>query len=193
MNIEKWEIPNILSVLRIPMAIACTYFAYQNTHSSLSISLVIFILAAFTDYIDGYLARKWNIVSNFGKIVDPIADKILILGLFLAFSLNDIFPLYITIIIALRELGLTIIRLMLLPKKVVLYSQYSGKIKTFSQVLFLVILYCILIFKNQLTSFVSEGFLNIVIYILLTWIVFITLYSGYEFFAANKSSVKKLV
>jgi CDP-diacylglycerol--glycerol-3-phosphate 3-phosphatidyltransferase len=192
MNIEKWEIPNILSVIRIPMALACTYYAFLNTRESLIISFVIFFIAAFTDYIDGYLARKWNIVSDFGKIVDPIADKILILGLFLAFSLNAIFPLYVTIIIAVREIGLTIIRLLLLPKKVVLYSRYSGKIKTFSQVMFLVILYCLLIFTKQFEGVVSFEYIQLIIYGLLIWIIFITLYSGYEFFVANRTSVKKL-
>jgi len=150
------------------------------------------MLASGTDFLDGYLARRWKKESNFGKIIDPIADKVLILGALFVFTWHGIIPLILTLIIAIREILLTVIRLMLLSKKVVLASIQSGKIKTFSQVGVLLFIYVVLIFKFQLTKIISFNFITNIVLLLILWIVFITLYSGYEFFIRNKKAISKL-
>lgn len=188
----KRQIPNILTLLRIPMAILCAYFAFSLNSLSLSFSLGLFMLASFTDYLDGYLARKWNIVSHFGKIFDPIADKFLILSILFVFAYNDIIPLFLVIIIAFREIALTVIRLLLLSKKVVLASRYSGKVKTFSQVTFLVIVYLLLIFKTSLSYYISPSVVYYLILALTFYIVGITVYSGYEFITHNRKAISKI-
>ncbi|HRX29751.1 MAG TPA: CDP-diacylglycerol--glycerol-3-phosphate 3-phosphatidyltransferase [Saprospiraceae bacterium] len=189
MAFKKYNIPNIISVARVPMAIACSYLAFQNTFESLVWSFLLFLLASITDYIDGYLARKWNIVSNFGKIMDPIADKILILGVLLAFYVNGLIPIYIFIILSLREIGLTVIRLILVSKKVILQSEYSGKVKTFSQIIYIIVIYVISITSHYYNYDINEDIVKWINYVLLAWIVFITLYSGYEFIKNNKKAI----
>ena len=186
------QIPNILTVLRIPLALLCAYFAIFSTQASMALSLTLFLAAAATDFLDGYLARKWNIVTNFGKIIDPIADKVLILGVLIVFTYKGLVPIIMTIIIAFREIGLTAIRLLLLPKKVVLASRYSGKIKTFSQVGVIVLIYLMLIFKTPLTNMFTLGVFSNIILLLMIWIFVITIYSGIEFLFFNQKALEKL-
>ena len=92
MTETKKRLPNILTVLRILLAIGCTYFAVKGDQYSLTISLIIFLVASFTDFLDGYLARLWKTESNFGRITDPIADKLLILGVLFSFAMQDVVP-----------------------------------------------------------------------------------------------------
>lgn len=184
----KNYIPNILTLLRFPMAFFCAFFAINLEVKSLTVSLVLFALASITDFLDGYLARKWNLISNFGKIADPIADKALTLGVMLAFAIAGIFPYWALIIIAFREISITIVRLMLLPKKVVLAAIYSGKLKTVSQIAVLILIYLLMIFKASLPSVL----LRITLATIVTWTVIITVYSGYEFYSKNIDNLKKL-
>lgn len=185
----KKQIPNILTMLRFPMAFFCAYYAISLETKALIISLVLFAVASITDFLDGYLARKWELVSNFGKIADPIADKALTLGVMLAFSIAGIFPYWALIVIALREISITIVRLMLLPKKVVLAAVYSGKLKTVSQIAVLIIIYLLMLFKGQLPT----ALLRISLSVIVTWTVIITVYSGYEFYSKNMNNLKKLI
>ena len=150
------------------------------------------MLAAATDFLDGYLARKWNIISSFGKIVDPIADKILILGILFIFSYKGVVPMVLAIIIAFREILLTVIRLLLLSKKIVIASIQSGKFKTFSQVMSLVIIYVMLIFRVPIKEMIGASGFNMIILGLIIWVTSITLYSGYEFFVQNTKAIKQL-
>lgn len=193
MSETKKSIPNILTVLRIILAIICTYFAFQGDKTSLTISLIIFIVASITDFFDGYLARKWKTESNFGKITDPIADKVLILGVLFSFTMQDVVPLLFTMIIAFREILLTIIRLVLAPKKVVIASVSSGKLKTGTQITALILIYLFMIFIKPLQAFFGIHTIQWTIYGLLLFVVAITVYSGIEFFVLNKRAIKKLM
>lgn len=188
----KRQLPNFLTLIRIPLAMLCAYFAMSHKPISLTISLSLFLLASATDYLDGHLARKWKTVSTFGKIGDPIADKILNLGILFVFTYNGIIPIVLTLIIAFREVSLTIIRLLLLPKKVVLAARTSGKIKTFSQFVVLVLIYLILIFMGSLQGIVDANVLKDAIFVLIIWIMAITVYSGAEFVFYNQKAIRKL-
>ena len=189
----KKFIPNLLSILRLPLAILCCYFAYDFDPVSLSISLGLFIIASATDYFDGYLARRWKFVSNFGKFIDPLADKVLILGVLLIFTIKGVVPVVLTAIIAFREILLNLLRFLLLSKNIVLVSRYSGKIKTFSQVVTLVMIYLILIFMTPLQEIIDISHLKLIILLLIIWIASITVYSGIEFLISNKKALKHLV
>ncbi len=173
------------------MAFLCGYFAITLKPVPLTISLVLFLLASLTDYLDGYLARRWKIVSTFGKIIDPIADKVLIIGVFLVFTYNGLIPFILTALIVFREIFLTVIRLLLLPKKVVLAARFSGKVKTFTQFVVLVLIYLILIVWHPLQG-AYEDIIRSIIIILAGWTMLITLYSGYEFLMANRKAIEKI-
>lgn len=188
----KRQIPNILSILRIFLAFFCFYMALSSTPFALSISLGIFVIAAMTDYLDGYLARKWNLISSFGKIVDPLADKILILGILFIFSYKGVVPLILASIIAFREILLTVIRLLLLSKKIVIASIQSGKFKTMSQVMVVIAIYLILIFMGSIKEYISPSVIKTIILAMILWVTTITLYSGYEFFQHNTKAIRQL-
>lgn len=188
----KRQLPNFLTIIRIPMAILCGYFAVSMQPIPLSISLGLFLLASATDFLDGYLARKWGSVSKFGKIFDPIADKILIIGVFLVFTYHGIIPIILTALIVLREVLLTVIRLILLSRRVVLAARFSGKLKTFTQTIVLIIIYLLLIFFNPIDNSFYEPFIQNTIFLLILGTLSITLYSAYEFIHFNRKSIEKI-
>ncbi|WP_288767330.1 CDP-diacylglycerol--glycerol-3-phosphate 3-phosphatidyltransferase [uncultured Varibaculum sp.] len=138
---EKWRkiIPNLLTVVRIilvPVFIALMIVQFmQGTVTLLIIALVVFCLAAYTDHLDGKLARRWQVVSDFGKLVDPIADKALMISAFVLLSLFQNLWWWFTAVVILREVAVTLLRMYLLRSGVVLPASKGGKIKTSLQIL----------------------------------------------------------
>jgi len=102
-------------------------------------AILVFILASLTDYYDGSLARKKNLITNFGKLMDPIADKVLALAAFLAFVELKLMPAWMMMIILSRELLITGIRLLASTSGVILAAAREGKHKTVSQILAIVV------------------------------------------------------
>ncbi|WP_215522894.1 CDP-diacylglycerol--glycerol-3-phosphate 3-phosphatidyltransferase [Varibaculum prostatecancerukia] len=138
---ETWrkKIPNLLTVLRIilvPVFIALMIAQFlQGTVTLLIIALVVFCVAAYTDHLDGKLARRWGVVSDFGKLVDPIADKALMISAFVLLSLFQNLWWWFTAVVILREVAVTLLRMYLLRSGVVLPASKGGKIKTSLQIL----------------------------------------------------------
>lgn len=155
--------------------------------------MLFFMAASFTDYLDGYYARRWNYVSTFGKFTDPVADKLLILGVLLVFAFKGVIPMFLAWIIVARELIVTIIRMMLMFKKVVTSSRYSGKIKTFSQVIVLWLIYNFLIYRKLLENHIDPIWINRIIAMMCVYIVIITIYSGIEVLWLDRKKVKDLI
>ena len=93
-------------------------------------ALVVFAIASFTDFLDGYLARKYNLVSSFGKIMDPLADKLLAFSALLAFIQLDVVSMWAPIIIIAREFFVTSLRVVAVSKGQVIAASWWGKIKT---------------------------------------------------------------
>jgi CDP-diacylglycerol--glycerol-3-phosphate 3-phosphatidyltransferase len=180
---SNWNVPNALTTLRIVMV---PFFAWallvDGGESVLwrCVAWAIFAVAMITDKIDGDLARKHNLVTNFGKIADPIADKALTGMAFIGLSIIGEIWWWVTIIVLVREWSVTLMRLSV-AKHVVLAANQSGKLKTMLQALALGLL--ILPLREV------EGAL-VVPCLVLWWIavvllaaaVVMTMYSGYEFF-----------
>lgn len=166
---RKENIPNLLTLLRIIMIpIFILILSLPNRSDLHWIAAIIFAVASFTDYLDGYLARKWQVVSNFGKFADPMADKLLVMSAFILLVGLGFVPAWIAVIIVCRELAVTGLRLLLVEQGgTVLAAAMPGKIKTFSQ-MFAIIFY---LFHFTLLA-------DITLYIAL----FFTLYSGYDYF-----------
>ncbi|MGI6324661.1 MAG: CDP-alcohol phosphatidyltransferase family protein [Bacilli bacterium] len=120
----KKNIPNIITTLRLILAF-CIPFIYINGYTILAI--IIFIIAAFSDGIDGYLARKWNVVSSYGKTIDPLADKLLSIGLLILLA-NKTRPLLFVPLI--MEGFITIIGLMTYKSSKQIDIEEVGKVKT---------------------------------------------------------------
>ena len=116
------------------------------------ISLVIFVAASVTDWFDGKIARKYNLVTNFGKFMDPLADKLLVCSAMICFIELDKLPAWIVIIIIGREFIISGFRLIAAENGIVIAANYWGKFKTVSQMIMIILIILDLDFLNILTQ-----------------------------------------
>jgi CDP-diacylglycerol---glycerol-3-phosphate 3-phosphatidyltransferase len=134
---SNWNLPNLLTTLRIALVPVYGWFLLGHDHDSVlwrSLAWVVFAVAMITDKIDGDLARARGLVTDFGKIADPIADKALTGMAFIALSITGDIWWWVTIVVLLREWSVTVLRLSV-AKDVVIAASQSGKIKTTLQAL----------------------------------------------------------
>ncbi len=127
------NLPNALTVLRLVLVPVFIVLGLQQSWSALWAAFVVFAVAAVTDRFDGELARSWGQITDFGRIADPIADKALTLCGFGLLSYQGYLPWWLTILIAVRELGITAMRAFFLRRGVVVSANQAGKLKTFMQ------------------------------------------------------------
>ena len=127
------NLPNQLTVSRIILTFIFVYYISRTGLEPMIIAAVIFTLAAITDYYDGYVAKRFNLISDFGKLMDPIADKFLVLAAFVAFVRMQIVDDWMVVVILGREIIITGLRVYALTKGKVLAAERGGKHKTVSQ------------------------------------------------------------
>jgi len=183
------NLPNILTISRLFFAVVLIVLLEQKSLLGNILSAIVFTIASLTDFYDGYLAKKKGLVSNFGKIMDPIADKVLLLSTFGVFAHLGLIAWWMFIIIALREVMVTASRLWAMRQGQVLAAERAGKIKTVVQIiavsailLFLVAReseYCSYWFYNVQSIWlnINEG--------LMILVVVLTVYSGVTYFQSN--------
>lgn len=142
---SNWNIPNALTALRIVMVPLFVWALWAGgPHGEANLSLrwwaaAVFVLAMMTDWLDGYLARKNNLITSFGKIADPIADKLLTGAAFVVLSMLGELWWWVTIVILVREWGITVMRLLIIKYGVMAASK-GGKLKTVLQTVALVLM-----------------------------------------------------
>lgn len=125
---KKENIPNILTIIRF-ILIPFIYVSVISRH--FLIAIIIFTISALTDILDGYIARKFNFITDIGKLIDPLADKLTQVSLLLSLAILDILPWWIFAIVFIKELVLVISASVLYSKKdVVVYSKWYGKLAT---------------------------------------------------------------
>lgn len=134
-----WNVANALTVLRLFLVPFFIWALLEYTDNRRWIAFIIFAIASLTDKIDGTLARKYNLITDFGKLADGIADKALILSGLILFSWHGTIFWWVTIIFIVRELAITLMR-MVVVKKQVIAAGMTGKLKMVAQVAFMGIL-----------------------------------------------------
>ena len=188
------NLPNKLTILRIIMIpIFVLVFYLKEIPYNYVISAVIFTLAALTDFLDGYIARKYNLVTNLGKFLDPIADKVLVSTALIIMLLprvgeNQIVPYYGAIAVAIilaRELIVSGFRIVAASNGKVLAADKSGKIKTFVQDICIVVL---LVGADLMPNLYSV--MNIIGLSILALATLLTIISGIECVAKNLEVLK---
>ena len=188
------NLPNKLTILRlimIPLFVAVFYLTIIPYNYV--ISAVIFVLAALTDFLDGYIARKYNLVTNLGKFLDPIADKVLVSTALIVMLLplpneSSILPFYGAIAVAIilaRELIVSGFRIVAASNGKVLAADKSGKVKTFTQDVAVVVL----LFGADLMPGLYSV-INIVGLVFLGLATLLTIYSGIECIVKNVDVLK---
>jgi CDP-diacylglycerol--glycerol-3-phosphate 3-phosphatidyltransferase len=132
------NLPNKLTLSRFGLTVAFLAVFFAKFHFANTISLLLFSAAGLTDYFDGKIARRDKLITNFGILMDPLADKILTCSAFIAFVDRDLMPAWMVVIIVARELAITGLRLLAASKQVVLAAEGYGKHKTISQIVTIV-------------------------------------------------------
>ena len=172
----------VLRVILIPLFV----IAFLAGGISSWIALAIFVLASVTDFLDGYIARKKNLVTDFGKLMDPLADKILVMSAFICFTYVGIFHPAVTIIVMSREFLVTGIRMIASAKGKIIAADILGKLKTISQDVTAILV----LFKCCLGT--EVGFVGAITYCV-TWImVILTICSGINYCFKNKEIFEKM-
>lgn len=192
-------LPNQLTVLRIILTPVFVYLFLMDDPVLKQISLVVFIIAAITDWYDGWLARKFNYITAWGKFLDPLADKILTSAAFFAFVYLGVLSLWMVIVIVVRDFLVTFLRMYADKKKKSFATSRLAKWKTFFQMAFLY--YLLAAFILQTVNWIYEG--NEEIFSSLTnldfiyWTMFgitlITVYSGLQYIYRNRKLIISLI
>ncbi|MDD3409228.1 MAG: CDP-diacylglycerol--glycerol-3-phosphate 3-phosphatidyltransferase [Eubacteriales bacterium] len=173
--------PNRLTLVRIALIpLLIVLMQFENTACRL-LALLVFLAAAATDWLDGWMARKYHIVTNFGKFLDPVADKLLVLSTMIALAGLGRFPAWACIVVLFRELSVDGLRLVAAEQGRVIAAGKLGKIKTTVQMITLIVYLC----ENWLIGVYPMDQV-------LLWItVGMTLWSGVDYFLRNRDVLKE--
>lgn len=162
----------LIRIFLIPVFMLFMYLSGGTSGLWMWLALGVFILASLTDYVDGAIARKYNQVSDFGKFLDPLADKLLVIAAMCMFCEWGSFPAWALMIVLAREFAVTGLRLIAVGKGTVIAAGQSGKVKTASTMIGL----CVMMAFPELV---------IVRWVVIVVIAVTTLYSGVEYFVQN--------
>ena len=162
----------LVRVFMIPLVMIAMYLSKGVSGLWMWISLGLFVIASVTDFIDGQIARKCNQVSDFGKFLDPLADKLLTIAVMTVFCEWGRFPAWALMIVLTREFAVTGLRLVAVGKGTVIAAGWSGKVKTASTMIGLC---AVLVFPQNAT----------LLWVVTAVIVVTTVYSGVEYFIKN--------
>jgi CDP-diacylglycerol--glycerol-3-phosphate 3-phosphatidyltransferase len=167
-------------------------FLYTHGIAAKVLALVTFLAASLTDALDGYLAKKNHEITDFGRLMDPIADKILVLAALLAFVEKGVIPAWMVVIIIFREVAVTGLRFLALTKGKVLPADSGGKQKTVWQLIAIVAILVFLIFteggadKFAFWTGAVETLYKNSIFAIMILVVMLTLVSGMRYFMKNR-------
>ncbi|MCR4925597.1 MAG: CDP-diacylglycerol--glycerol-3-phosphate 3-phosphatidyltransferase [Clostridiales bacterium] len=150
--------PNKLTLLRMFMSPIFLAVLIANFSHNFLAALIVFALAAITDFIDGHLARKNNQITNFGKLLDPVADKMLTTAAFLAFMQMGLCNIWIIMVILTREFLILSLRLIASSQGIIVPANIWGKIKTVSQMVSIILVLLLCELSNYISTIVIDGF-----------------------------------
>jgi len=186
------NIANKLTISRIVLTFVFMFFLFSKGLTFKILALAAFVAASATDFLDGWLAKRRNEVSDFGKLMDPIADKVLTLSAFLAFVEMKLIPAWIVVIIVFREFVITGLRLIAFAKGEVIEAEMAGKHKTVSQMVSIYVILFFIIFKESSISVFGfwneslEYILRQIIFYMMVLTTMLTVVSGVSCLAKNK-------
>ena len=188
------NLPNVLTLSRIFLTFIFIFLIFKSTLISIILAAVIFTIATLTDYYDGALAKKYKVTSNFGKIMDPIADKFLILAAFFVFAKMNFFSSWIFLLILFREFFITGLRFIAMSKGKILAAEKAGKIKTVAQFTAISVILLFMLFSKTHFSYswtsdtyiIWDWFLNVMMVV----VILLTYYSGISYYWHNREAFR---
>ncbi|HEX9614175.1 MAG TPA: CDP-diacylglycerol--glycerol-3-phosphate 3-phosphatidyltransferase [Bacteroidota bacterium] len=190
--------PNQLTLLRILLTPVFIAFLFSPSEVLRQLSLLVFVIALFTDWYDGWVARRWGYITRWGAFLDPLADKIVTSAALIAFVVLDLAPAWPVWLIVIRDIAITLLRS---------FSEYKGKpfdttrlakTKTFFQ--FVVIYYVLLLYVAGSTPYFREHYGNAIdmllgttlVYVLIVLTAVITIWTGVSYIVGNWNTIRSL-
>mgnify|MGYP000018230705 FL=1 len=174
-------------VLLIPVFLVCMYVS-ESVDWMCYIALAVFAIASLTDFVDGEVARRCNQVSNLGKFLDPLADKVLVIAAMAMLCELGQFPAWALMIVLTREFAVSGLRMIAATKGTVIAAGWSGKVKTATTMVCLCL--ALLLRGVFFTELLGEGASMVVEWVNVALISGTTLYSGVEYFVKNAAALK---
>ena len=190
------KLPNILSGIRMVLAPVFLVLWFQDDFLFKGIGLAVYIVAAVTDYYDGYFARKYEVYTDFGAFLDPLADKFLTFSGFivLPFIALDQFPWWAIALIIIRDTVITVLRVYMKRRKTTMVTRFTAKIKTTIQMIFLYLGLVVGLFQG--VQFFAGDWVawilntDIMLYLMI-FVTSVTVYSGLEYLYVNRMLIMK--
>ena len=176
-----FNLPNVLTCLRIllvPILVAVLLTKFEGKEL---VGLGVFLIAALTDFLDGFIARRWGLVTPLGKLLDPAADKILTSAVFISLVELGRAPAWIVVVIVAREFAISTLRSVAATDNVVIAAAWSGKLKTVTQLVAI----ALLIIQQQLGELAYLGQVALIVALILT------IYSGVDYSLRYAKVVRK--
>lgn len=173
---------NLANKITITRFLLVPVYMYLMLYTKLlNIAFLIFLLASATDYLDGYIARKYNMITSLGKLIDPLADKFLVIAAFIIFAteFKYIDPITLSICVF-REITISVFRAVAASKNIVIAAGFLGKLKTVLQIFSILLIHLYISFK------ISFIYVNIAVFIM----TIITLLSLFDYIFKNKDVLK---
>lgn len=186
------QLANALSALRIFLTPFFIWFMFDGPEA-LIISVIIFTLAALTDSCDGYIARRFKTVSEFGIFLDPIADKILMFGVFGSFFVLGFVPLWFLVVLIVRDVVITLLRTIMKSTGASLVTSSLGKIKTFTQVITIYGLFTLLFIQKFPSLYYLHDSISLCVSILLYAVAVMTIYSAADYVIKNWQRIVRIL
>jgi len=191
-------LPNQLTILRIILTPIFLVLFLSPEPLLKQISLVVFIIAALSDWYDGWLARKFNYITEWGKFMDPLADKILTSAAFLGFALVGLLEWWMVVIVLIRDFSITLLRVYADKNGYIFHTSNYAKWKTMLQMVFLY--YLLIIYVMSFVPALSVKYATVfnilldekIIYYTMLLITIITVHTGYLYIRKNIELIKKL-
>ena len=178
------NVPNAITLARIPLIFAIGFFFYASFAGSKTLAFILYVLTGVTDWLDGWAARKYHQISDFGKLADALIDKIFIIGMFLLLTGKGLVPtwgIFCMLLIVCREFFITGLRVMIAKNGTVMAAEKSGKLKTILQIIFTGAFFLIEMLRIDAAAwFPTEGIclLTIINDVLFVTATFLTVHSG---------------
>lgn len=188
------HLPNLITFSRIGVLIALVWLVLQQWTGAATLAFFCILYGSISDFLDGYIARKYQLITNFGKIMDALVDKVMTLGSFvLLIWLGLIQPTGLAIVIvsaiAVREIGITLMRMVAARKNIVLAAEKAGKRKTIWQVTCICVFFAVPMFETDWQTWIGQ---DLSVFVLFVWInayiyfalsAWLTISSGVQYFS----------
>ena len=191
------NLPNVLTVGRILVTPLFIILLFYDHPYAKSWALFIFVAAMLTDIFDGYYARKYNLVTDYGRLLDPLADKIMVLSALISFAVMNVIPYWMVSLIIFRDVFITGLRMAMSSKNKTMVTSKIAKRKTLSQVLIIIFILFNIGFNSLSISWIEEMILFSrqyeLIYYLTLLVTSFTVLTGFTYLYTNRSVIRQYI